>query len=84
MMSNQNDKLRYHYFIHYEVYDAEMELVSIVSTVADYDHQIDADTYHELLNDLRDSQDFKQIHRSVNYTQLQIVPVSINLIASYC
>ena len=38
MMSNQNDKLRYHYFIHYEVYDAEMELVSIVSTVADYDH----------------------------------------------
>lgn len=83
MMSNQNNKLRYHYFIHYEVYNSEMELVSKVSAVADYDYQIDADTYHDLLNDLRDSQDFKVIYQNANYTQLQIVPISINLIATY-
>ena len=81
-MSNQNDKLRYHYFIHYEVYDSEMELVGKVSVVVDYDHQIDAGTYHDLLNDLYNSQDFKEIDQSI-FNQLEIVPVSINLIATY-
>lgn len=75
----------YHYFIHAEVYDLEdNELKGKFSVVADYNYQIDADNYNQIIHDdLYWCDAFTKIIGNDSPCNFEIVPVSINLIATY-